>query len=266
MAQDGNQLRLTFNPIIIDAYVNGQDFARFEEHDIEHLKDLYQKNDVSKSDKKLIKKAIQKSETAENGILQYDYKKDTPYGKYSAASSLLGLSKILKNDVYVKYESLYIVNVKYSIINAIAELYNRNLPRINDLFTNYVTHLNNYKTIWGSEKQAKHNFSRLVDSPEHKNTDDPFIQSLVNELQIVQKSFQTPSNLNHKQIIGIYTTFIMDCVYQYLVQNEFIRDRHCSLGNNGIFFKPLKPFDKQTEIPKIENYVFERTNLNIHFS
>jgi hypothetical protein len=259
--------QIEFNDAVFNAFVNGPEkFIRYEEHDMDNLIKLSKKLNLSKSDKDLLKHAIKKSETVEeiNGLkaLPYEYEKIS--GRYSPKYGLFGLSKFIKDDLYRhdEYKSLDIINRNFLIIYGIAKLNNIDFPAVTEFVKNYRHQCNIHKYYFGnSEESVKKGFANLVYHPVHKENETEFICSLVNDLQNVQKVFKHPvhQNFTFMQIIEVYSTYIIQQAYNYLVENEIIKEEHCVLGNNVIYFKPLKAFNKET----IEAYINGHTKICI---
>ena len=257
-------MQINLDDTIIASFKNSPDaFTRYEEHDLGYLRQkLAAVPKLTKSDEQLITEAIKNAVDENNGSkIPYVFEKSA--SRFATKSALLGLSKLLKHDVYKHdgYQSLDIVNRNYSIILGIAKQNNASFPTIEKFVDNYKQYFVDYATYWGDKDLVKPGFANLVAHPVHKATETPFIRELVDELEIVQKSFKHPElpTFTVMQIIELYSTVIIGHVYDYLVEHEIIKNEHCALGNNVIYFKPLKEFSKAA----VEEYIFKKTNLRI---
>jgi hypothetical protein len=252
-------MTVQFNSQVFDEFLQNEGFILHEEPDMDYLRNLVNDKNVSKSDKGLIKAYIKDGVTP----VPVTYSKKETSGAYCPDKTFQAFSKEINWELNRRAENMCIdiVNSSYTIIYEIARLNNVDFPAIHEYIEDQEGVIRKCLRTGYNFNEGKTYFFNLLYHPERE-----FLPRIVAELQQAHTLFRHPSHpeFSLTKIVDIYSSFIMQRVYEYLVKNGFMRESYCSLKRGAIYFKPLKPVTSEV-MENIEEYVKETTQLNIKF-
>ena len=256
-----------------DAYANGPEtFTLFEEHDLDYLASLlkHESSTINRGDKRRIRKVIKRSGADPDGTnlgtqsIQTLYHKPKNSGQYHGIESLQDLKSSLRNRIYAHdgYVTMDISNRGFTIIHAIAGLNGVPLPFVTEYVENRAQINAEHLKLFKDLKTVKYQFCYAISNPVHDaESETEFLKNLKDELIYVNEIIRHPDypEFTIGKIIEIYSSFIMNLIYDYLVSNGICQAGHYSLNGDAIAFKPLKSF----KISEIEQHILDETKIVI---